>query len=191
MSSLYLVRHAETAPDFSRPAFTWPLTEAGRVAASALAQQIDWETVGLVASSPETKAIETARALMNRTPVLPITVIDDLRELTAPLVHNPDDFRRQLAMLFAGHPECGWEAPEAALARMMDAAHRARHQARPKRAVIVSHGRILTLLLSHLMHCPPTLSLWEQIAMPDIALVDLEAHAIERPFGIVPSHPKE
>ncbi len=189
MCSLYLVRHAETAPNFSQPASTWPLTEAGRVAASTLAKEIDWETVSLVASSPEPKAIETARALMSPVAYCRFTIMDDLRELSAPLVKHPDDFRQQLARLFEGHPETGWENPERALTRILKAAHAASRSASPKRAVVVSHGRILTLLVSHLMRRSPTLTLWEQIAMPDIARVNLKTSVVERPFGIMISPP--
>lgn len=153
------------------------------MAASALAKEIDWGTVNLVASSPEFKAIETARALTSQVAECPITIIDNLREITAPLVDYPEDFRKQLKRLFEGHPDVGWEDPERALARVLNAARVASRLAYPKQAVVVSHGRILTLLVSHLMRRSPTLALWEQIAMPDFARVNLKTSVIERPFG--------
>src|SRR5262249_52503159 len=78
-TTLYLVRHAESAPDFTIPEADWPLSDTGRAQAATLAEHARSFGATRLISSPYRRAMETldpiARAL-----ALPIEPIDDLRE---------------------------------------------------------------------------------------------------------------
>ncbi|NMP22934.1 histidine phosphatase family protein [Sulfobacillus harzensis] len=185
MPSLYLVRHGETRPTPSQDPRLWELTDKGKRDARALGRLIPWDSVGKVVASPESKAQQTAHWLTLGTPFNhELEVLDGLHELAAPFVSDPLLFRSQLQAYFAGKPQPGWEPLEAARMRILDALDHALTLAFPKAAVAVSHGRILTVLLSAITGRLPSLDAWEKIAMPDLARVNLEHRVIEIPFGI-------
>jgi broad specificity phosphatase PhoE len=78
MPRLVLVRHAQVAQDPRMPVEEWTLTEDGAHAAAALRAHPSLTTVSSVWSSPEPKALATARAIA---PDVVIRVHPDLREL--------------------------------------------------------------------------------------------------------------
>ena len=79
ITTLYLVRHAESAPDFSTAEADWPLSATGRTQAATLAAHAHSFGASRLVSSPYRRAFETleptARAL-----ALPIETVADLRE---------------------------------------------------------------------------------------------------------------
>ena len=61
ITRLLLVRHAQSAPDRSRPEPEWPLSEVGRLQAEALVPVLKATGVTRLASSPYRRAIDTLR----------------------------------------------------------------------------------------------------------------------------------
>jgi broad specificity phosphatase PhoE len=76
MSRLHLVRHARPLVDPAAAPHTWELDPAGLPDAAALATSLRLPTVAAWYSSPEPKAVGTARRLTDR----PVAVIDELAE---------------------------------------------------------------------------------------------------------------
>ncbi|MBA3841333.1 MAG: histidine phosphatase family protein [Actinobacteria bacterium] len=102
---LFVVRHAEAAP--GEPDELRPLTEAGRAAARALAEQLAAEQVDAVVSSPLLRARETADAIARAAGVeaepddrlAPGATVEDLREAVR---------GRGETVVSVGHqPDCG------------------------------------------------------------------------------------
>ena len=75
---LVLIRHAEVVVDPHVPSDTWRLSADGAARAAELATHSAMGDVQLVATSPEPKALATARALVGDRPIV---VAEGLREL--------------------------------------------------------------------------------------------------------------
>src|SRR5262245_25691368 len=78
-TTLYLVRHAESAPDFSIAESAWPLSATGRAQAAALAEHAPTFGASRLISSPYRRAIETLEPT-SRALGLSIEPATDLRE---------------------------------------------------------------------------------------------------------------
>src|SRR5438477_3017558 len=117
---LLLIRHARTRQEKDRPVDEWALDPAGLDQMRILAGTRDWTAIRHWYSSPEQKAIATARFLTTRT----ITPIEDLRELRRGGWN--DNYDDVVARLFADQeasPAAGWESGREAVTRF-DAALR-------------------------------------------------------------------
>ena len=79
MTTLILVRHAQSAPDPALPERAWPLSDKGRQQALDLAPALAELGVDALASSPYLCAIETLRPYAERAG-LEISIDEDLRE---------------------------------------------------------------------------------------------------------------
>ena len=75
---LVLIRHAEVVVDPHAPSDTWRLSVDGAAKAAALAKHPALTGVELFATSPEPKAVATAKAVGRGRAVV---VVEDLREL--------------------------------------------------------------------------------------------------------------
>ncbi|MFZ5825268.1 MAG: histidine phosphatase family protein [Bacillota bacterium] len=185
MSPIYLIRHAEVHPIEGLPAAQWPLTERGRQQAEAIAGLPFWGEVRAVYSSPEAKAMETVAPAARRYQ-LPVTPVDDLRELERTPGLHPD-YHAAVAACFA-EPErsCngGWEPAGAARRRITEAIAQIARQEGP--VAVVSHGLVYALFLAGLNGCPaPTVPEWRAIPMPGWAVVDLTTRQVMHPFSPV------
>jgi 2,3-bisphosphoglycerate-dependent phosphoglycerate mutase len=78
-TTLYLVRHAQSAPDFSLADSEWPLSADGKTQAQRLVQQLRGVTATRLIASPYRRAVDTLRPL-SRHVSLPIRIEPDLRE---------------------------------------------------------------------------------------------------------------
>ena len=168
-----LVRHAEPlpvgAPDVADD--ERPLTEAGRRAATELAEELDGWEISAIYSSPYRRAQETVEILARRRR-LEVQVLEDLRERR--LSAEPhDDWMTSLTR--------SWEDPDFALPgaesgrtaqrRAMATLDllRTRH-ATGGRLVLGSHGNLISLVLQHL---EPEVGVDFHLAMPMPALYRL------------------
>jgi 2,3-bisphosphoglycerate-dependent phosphoglycerate mutase len=79
VTTLILVRHAQSAPDPALPERDWPLSELGRRQADELAPVLAELGVDALASSPYQRAIDTLQPFADRAG-LDISVDEDLRE---------------------------------------------------------------------------------------------------------------
>ena len=180
---LALVRHAAVDADPDRPATLWPLSDAGRHGARALARLRLWRQVARIFSSPETRAQETAQIVAGRNGIT-VTVIEDLREVERPAGRWFADYRAAVAAWFA-HPNVpthGWEPAAAARARIAACIASLRAWEPDEPVAVVGHGLTLALYLGSVVGADPA-AVWPAIALPDVAVVDPDAGALRRPFG--------
>jgi broad specificity phosphatase PhoE len=138
VTRVFLVRHAWPERNPRTPPESWPLSAEGRAQAKGIA--VPWREVERVVSSPEPKAVETARIASGRDPV----VERDFREVERPWTPGYADALRKY---LSGEAVDGWETVEAATKRAVAALQR---HASGGTAAVVSHATLLTLLLAHL-----------------------------------------
>ena len=154
MKRVYLIRHG--LPDFPGGrtcclgSTDIPMGEEGLRQASAMAKALP--AVTAVFSSPLTRALQTARAIG-----LPVTVLDDLRELHAGEWDGLtfDEIRARYPALHAARgadptlPLPGAEDHAEGLGRFSAAMEQAARQA-PGDLAVVAHGGIIALFLDSL-----------------------------------------
>jgi broad specificity phosphatase PhoE len=175
---LILVRHAQPQVDPATPAPQWPLSAEGRRAAAAVAERIAPFAPRAAISSPEPKALETARILAAP---LGLSVVADpgLAEHRRPDLPfgSRETFEARMAAFFAqpATPFFGGESADAAHARFVTAL--ARHAARP--LLVASHGTMITLYLSRLQGLEP-FALWKSLALPEVFILDGVGRILER-----------
>lgn len=171
-----LVRHGAPLVEPAQPAENWALSEAGRVAVVSLARSLRSLSPGLVVSSPELKARQTAELIC---PQSQIRLDEDLREhghATVPFL-SPPHFERAVTRFFAQPQEAalGAESAASAAQRM----ERARERLRGTRAIAVSHGRIISAYVSTLLGIDG-LPIWRALQLPDVLLVNPALRKIQR-----------
>lgn len=168
--TLLVVRHAEpeVLPD-SDPR-SWPLSEAGRTAASQLSHRLP--RTGRWVSSTERKALETLLyAGPSRMAVTKDPGFDEVRR------EEPfdDDFksrRRAWVESRLDDRHSSWEPPEQAAERFEIAVRE--HLADARSLVVATHGMVLTAWLVHARkQLTPSEagSFWERMRFPDIVRV--------------------
>ena len=183
MTRLVLVRHAAVEIDRDRPAPLWHLSAEGRAATDALADEGTlteaWNAIDRLYVSSEPKAIATAQRIAARHE-LPITIVHDLREVEG-RAWVEQGYDEQVRRYFAGEPVAGWEARDAAQARVTSAIEKIE----TGDTAIVSHGLALTLYLAGLLDldAEAAYEMWSSIAFPDVAIVDPAARTLVRPFA--------
>jgi 2,3-bisphosphoglycerate-dependent phosphoglycerate mutase len=173
MTTLILVRHAQSAPDPALPERDWPLSDKGRRQALDLAPALAELGVDALASSPFIRAIDTLRPYAEHAD-LEITVDEDLREralggwmpdvadVEAAIrnMHADPDFRLE-----------GGESGRACIARFEAALARI-VAAHPGRTIAVgSHGGVLGHLISRQDVALPD-AFWRQIRNPHLFVFD-------------------
>lgn len=169
---LHLVRHGLPAIDTTRPAHEWGLDQAGYPAIDALRDSgrlpgdADWF------SSPEPKALATARRLTDSD----VTIVRDLREHERRATEWIDDFTGTVQRAFA-HPDesafPGWEPLANTRDRLVPAVRRILAEHPDGEIVLVGHGTAWTVLASELTGTPPDLDAWAALRMPGLWTVQL------------------
>jgi len=148
------VRHAQVALDLDRAAATWRLSREGLAAAEELATRLG--PVARVLSSPEPKAVETARPIARRSAV-EVELDDRLREVErASNLPDATAHREAVRAYLAGAEIDGWERSSSARGRFASAL------AGVDDAVVVTHATVLSLFLGY------DGDEWERIRLPDV-----------------------
>ncbi|MBN1975974.1 MAG: histidine phosphatase family protein [Anaerolineae bacterium] len=170
MTSLYLVRHARTKMS-DDDAERWPLSEEGERQADILAQRGFWREVALILSSPEPKALQTAKPAARRWSI-PLETANCLHEVRRP--HLMPDYENAVARFFSD--------PETSIAGLEPAAQASERITRcikglsighpGKTLAIVSHGLVTALFLARLESHWPTVAEWRAIPFAGLAVVD-------------------
>lgn len=173
MRRLHLVRHARPRVDPTLPPDTWPLDPAGLPDLAALAVSGRLPEDAAWYSSPEAKALGTARRLTRR----PVLVVEALAEHRrgARWFDDPAEFRDAVRRAFkapdaAAVPE--WEPLAHTRARLVPAVRDLLEAHPDDDVVLVGHGTAWTLLVSELTGRPPDLEAWAALRMPDVWVVD-------------------
>ena len=179
---LYAVRHAQVAQRPEIPPESWTLSEEGRLSARRLAASVPWEAVTCIHHSPERKAAETA-AIIGGVLGVPCRAAAGLRELRMDVGFLPAAaFESRVSAFLEGGPDAAFQDYGQARRRILDCVCEIVRRAGGGGSVIVSHGRILTVLFSAM--CGQRLggAEWRSIGLPDCALVDLDAGRVVRGF---------
>jgi len=149
----YYVSHPEVAVDAEVPVPEWGLSDVGRSRALSMLQQPWLGEVSSIGSSPETKALETARILGDHLGI-EVDELPDSREIdrssTGFVSH---DRHEELADRLFSEPAVsadGWERAIDAQQRIIGVFAPFLEVGSPTR-VVVGHGGVGTLLLCHLL----------------------------------------
>jgi broad specificity phosphatase PhoE len=174
---IVFIRHGKPQIEEGIPSARWRLSDDGRKSVTALADRFRDFTFRVVASSPEPKAIGTAEALA--APLgLAVEVDAGFAEHARRSVGflSRDDLESRISRLFDRRDELvfGDETANQAYARFCTALERQTAK-RASNIMIVTHGTILTIYLSHVAAIDP-LPFWRALATP--AAVILEAGKI-------------
>jgi broad specificity phosphatase PhoE len=178
MPRLFLVRHGRSAVDRRTPAETWGLDPAGLPDLDALRAGGRIPTDAAWFSSPEPKALATARRLTDR----PVTVVPELAEHRRAVRWFDDaaGFRAAVRRAFddpdaRAVPE--WEPLATTRDRLLPAVRRILAAHATSDVALAGHGTAWTLLVSELTGAPPDLDAWAALRMPDLWAVDRPGHA--------------
>ncbi|MFC6509819.1 histidine phosphatase family protein [Promicromonospora citrea] len=168
---LYLVRHGRPIIDPSVPSSAWVLDPDHEHLVTELAARAPWSADAVWFSSPEPKAVRTARLLAGRD----VPVVRDLREHERQAAGLVPDFVRAIAEAFAtpdAEVRPGWEPTARTQARTVVAAGRIIEDHPGRDIVLVGHGTAWTLLAAALTGSEPDLGRWRALSMPDVITVD-------------------
>jgi 2,3-bisphosphoglycerate-dependent phosphoglycerate mutase len=173
VTTLILVRHAQSAPDPALPEREWPLSEAGRRQAADLPTALAELGVDALASSPYLRAIETLRPYAELAG-LEISIDEDLRERAlGGWLPNLADVEAAVRRMHADldFQLEGGESGRACVARF-DAALARVIAAHPGRTIAVgSHGGVLGHLISRQGVALPD-AFWKRIRNPHLFIFD-------------------
>lgn len=191
-----LVRHAEPipidAPGWEERDDDRPLSEAGRRAASELADELEPYVITRVYSSPYRRAVETVEPTAERRG-LPITVLDDLRERRLTIGQREDWL--ELLRRAWDDPDYAVEGAESGRAAQLRGTGvldllRVRHPD-GGRLLLGSHGNLISLILHAL---EPGVDADFHLAMPMPAIYHLEHDGrgwrVMGGHGFVPAAPR-
>ncbi len=166
-TTLYLVRHASSAPDFSLAESEWPLSAEGEAQAERLVEQLLGVAATRLIASPYRRASDTLQPISRRMG-LPIRIEPDLRErkLRDGPIDNWNEIMRGLwADLDTRLPngESGTEcrlrvaACLTALARELSG----------ETLIVASHGNAIALFLN-VLETGFGYDAWKQMRNPDV-----------------------
>lgn len=180
--TLYLVRHGRPVIDTDQPADTWPLAPAYAADIAALRNRLPRKATRWY-SSPETKALETARLLTDTK----VTILDELREIGRPTsvwsddnVETWEDVVRRTLTDPARPAHDGWETADDCRARLVKVVLPLL-PGKGEHTVLVGHGTAWTILVAALTDTAPDLRRWAALEMPDV--IRLEHRALRLPDG--------
>jgi 2,3-bisphosphoglycerate-dependent phosphoglycerate mutase len=173
VTTLILVRHAQSAPAAHIPERDFPLSALGERQARELAPVLAELGVDALASSPYLRAIETLRPYAEATG-LPISVDEDLREKSlGGWIDDPAEVEAAVSRMHADLDFClvGGETGRACLARFEAALARVVDANRGRTIAVGSHGGVLGHLLAQ-QDAALAGDFWRRIRNPHLFVFD-------------------
>jgi len=148
ITTVLLVRHAQSAPDFDIDEADWPLSNDGVEQARALVHELTPEVPNRLVSSPYRRAIATLEPLAAHLG-LPIEIVPDLRERKLADGRLPD-WRAQLERSWSDFERAlpGGESARTCQRRMVDALSRVADATPGETLAICSHGNAIALFIN-------------------------------------------
>jgi broad specificity phosphatase PhoE len=146
-NSIYLLRHAESNIDLSRPARNWSITLDGKEKARALASNEAIGSIHGIVHSSEKKARQTADTIAEGLDVqmYELSGLDELkREHKGVLTEEEYRERVRDTLSNMDRPVIGWESGASALKRFESAVNKVNIMFHRKNILVVSHGIVLT-----------------------------------------------
>ena len=173
MPVLVLVKHSLPEIDPAVPSREWRLSEEGRARSRILAEQLDQYDLEVIASSNESKAIETANISACRLNV-PVEVVEGLHEHERSNVGflEKDRFEQSIARFFSRPAELvfGEETADAAYDRFSAAVHGVSDRFPQTNMALVTHGTVLSLFMSRISGLKP-FATWKQLGLPSFIVL--------------------
>jgi broad specificity phosphatase PhoE len=166
-------------PEPNRPPDEWRLAPEAFADIDRLRQSGRLPGTARWFSSPERKALETARrltdGLISDGDVLVVPELAEHRR-SVHWFDSETEFKDAVRRAFAD-PEApavpSWEPLSVTRDRLVPAVHRILVAHPDDDVVLAGHGTAWTLLVSELTGEPPDLAAWERLRMPDLWVVDL------------------
>lgn len=146
-NSIYLLRHAETKVDLSKPARNWPITPEGKQKCKELASTEAFGFIEGIVHSSEKKARQTADAFAEdlNVQMYELSSLDELkREHEGKLTDEEYRARARDALQNMDENVVGWESGTSALKRFESAVRKVDIMFHQKNILVVSHGIVLT-----------------------------------------------
>ena len=163
-----------------KPASAWRLGAVGRQRSELLASRLQDLSPGVVWSSGEPKAVETAEIVAASFGV-PVRVADGLEEHhrdNVPFYPTPDEFESAVERFFS-HPNqlvLGSETAEQAHDRMSaaidDVVESGQHD-----SIVVTHGTVMTLYVAGVADVD-TMCFWRRLGLPSYVVLGLPGNDI-------------
>jgi broad specificity phosphatase PhoE len=169
-----MIRHSAVAVDAAVPPPQWRLSEEGRRLCRPLAYALRPHEIGVLVSSEEPKAVETAE-LLARGLRIETRAAPELDEHRRPFVQPPEEFDRLMHLFFAEPDQrvFGEESAAEALARFTAAVDAVLASERGNSTGIVAHGTVIALYAAPMFGTGAG-ALWERLKMPSFVVVDTE-----------------
>ena len=185
MAKLILVRHAAPATDACVAPNQWPLSEAGRASAHALAQAVAPYWPAVLVSSREAKAAETAALLAHELGTRYTTALGLQEHGRASLGWVSDaEFQAGMTALFARPSEVafGDESADQAYERFHTALNGVLGLFPDQNVAVVTHGTVMTLLITRAQSDPTLdpLGFWQRLGLPAVAVLGRPDLALEQ-----------
>lgn len=172
---LHLVRHGLPVIRPGLGAHEWRLDPGGFPAIDALRSSGRIPDDAVWFSSPEPKALDSARRLTDS----PITVVDDLREHErgpTPWFDDRAEWHAVIRRVFT-RPDVpalpGWEPLRRTTQRVEAAVRRILDDLPDDEIALAGHGTAWTALVAELNGTEPDLDAWSRMQMPDVWVVPL------------------
>jgi broad specificity phosphatase PhoE len=176
MASLIFIRHSISQPSPELNSHEWPLTDEGRVKCKILAEKLRPYAIRQIYTSTEAKAVETGQIVADILD-LPCSIAPDLAETRREgldMMANMADFKAQVreAMRQPDEKLFGEERFSDARERFLNEMTRLLAQHPAETIALVSHGRVLSMVLAQLRDEDP-ISIWDSLKMPAYAVLSL------------------
>jgi broad specificity phosphatase PhoE len=186
VSKLILVKHAapEVQPGVSSE--QWHLSERGRASCAALAEALRVHQPGVVVSSEEPKAKQTAELVGQHL---------GLTWQTAPGLHEHDrravphmrssEFISNVELMLRKRDErvLGHESAGEALRRFRDALRDVLAQHANETVAVVSHGTVIALYVAEHTQDHTAFELWRKLGLPSFVVLSRPELKVESVFG--------
>lgn len=174
---LILVKHSLPEILEDVPAREWHLSEDGRERARELAGKLNRYQPGIIVSSVEPKARETA-AILGENLGLEFHKVEGLHEQdrSRESYHSKVKFQALVRELFDKPNQLvfGNETAHEALVRFRQAVEFVLNSYNDKTIVLVAHGTVISLYVSWLTGCDGY-SLWKELGLPAFVVLDIQS----------------
>ena len=177
---LILVKHSLPKIIENIPAREWRLSAEGQVSAQRLAERLSQYQPGVIVSSIEPKAQETAE-IVARNYNLTFNIVEGLHEHDRSNVPHlsQEEFQTSVREFFQKPHELvfGKETADQAHARFYRAVHSVLNEHENKTIIIVSHGTVISLFVSRLTGSSD-FDLWNMLGLPSFIAIDLHSNTL-------------
>lgn len=169
MPELILIRHSITEPDASLNSHEWQLSADGQQKSKLLAEYLRPYPIAKIYTSEEAKAIETGAIVGKSLGIACETAqdLDETRRKGLDFTTSPAEFKAQVreAMQYPDELRFGEETFNAAKERFLIALEKLLAKHPNESIALVSHGRVLAMVLGHLTGENP-IEIWDSLKMP-------------------------